>query len=80
MNKNTKIKDLEVRLQDTTQAYIQGYDMKMDVYIKPATELKLEPDTYLEVLKPLFGLSGSGASWYHDYAKFLKKGDEIQTY
>ena len=60
-------------LQDVTQAYIQGYDLQRDVYITPSDEFKLPKDMYLKLLKPLYGLSESGHSWFQKYTNFLKE-------
>lgn len=66
------MRELEVQFQDITQAYIQGYDMERDVYMKPATEFKLDPDTQLKLLKQLYGLYESSDSWYHQCTSFVR--------
>jgi len=49
---------------DVTQAYLQSSEnLTRDVYIRPSKEFGLKPDTMLNLLKPLYGLSDSGNYW-----------------
>lgn len=59
--------------QDITQAYIQSSEKLMrHIYIKPSKELRLSKDYLLKLLKPLYGLSDSGDSWYSTFTSHLK--------
>lgn len=44
--------DHKTWLQDITQAYIQGHDLQLDVYLKIANRLNLPQDKYWKLLKP----------------------------
>ena len=51
---------------DVKLAYFQSSTaLNREVYIKrPAKEHELEPEVCLQLLKPLYGLSGSGDHWH----------------
>ena len=68
----------KIWLQDVTQAYIQGYDLQREVYIKPTEHFQLKPNTYLKLLKPLYGLSESGDSCFQKYTTFLKEQLQLE--
>lgn len=66
-------------LQDVTQPYIRGHDLQRDVHIKPAAQLNLAQNTYLKLLKPLWGLSESRDSWFRKYKELLEKQLKLQA-
>lgn len=63
----------KIWVKGVTQAYIQGCELERDVYIKPDTQFQLPSDTYLKLLKPLYGLSESGDSRILKHNTVLKK-------
>lgn len=47
--------------QDVKQAYLQSAEiLTRKVYLKPSKEFNLSDKEVLELLKPLYGLAGSG--------------------
>lgn len=59
-------------IQAVIKAYIQGYSLQRDIDIKTAEHFKLESHIYLQLLKPVLGVSESGHSLFQKYQYFLK--------
>ena len=52
------------------QAYLQSSaNLRRDVFFRPK-ELNLAPDELLQIIKPLYGLTDSGAYWCETFARF----------
>lgn len=63
---------LKVKGQDVKQAYIQAHDLARDVYVIPDQRFNLASNIVLKLLKPLYGLTESGDSWFDKFTSFLK--------
>ena len=68
-----KIKDdMHLYLQDISQAYVQSaINLNREFYVRPPQELKTElginKDSVLKVLKPLYGILEAGNHWFKTY-------------
>jgi hypothetical protein len=66
--------------QDVRQAYLQSSEnLKRKVYLKPSKEFELPSDHFLELLKPLYGLSDSGDYWNETMTRHLKEDIKMST-
>jgi hypothetical protein len=61
--------------QDVTQAYFQSAGiLAREVYVdKPASELELNADQPLKLLRPFYGLADSGYLWFRELANHHRK-------
>lgn len=50
----------KIRIRDVTQTYIREHDVQRDIYLKHVDQFNIPQDSYLELLKPLYGLIQSG--------------------
>lgn len=59
---------------DVTQAYLQSAErLSRKVYLRAPYEFNLTSDELLKLLKPLYGLSGSGDYWHHTFKGHLRR-------
>lgn len=64
---------------DVTQAYLQSDgELLRDIFIKPPNKFGLEPEQYLNLLKPLYGLSDAGDYWGKTLTEHLKNGLRLE--
>lgn len=64
---------LKVWNQDDNQAYIQGHELERDLYVIPDSRFNLPCNMILKLLKPLYGRTESGDSWFDKHTSFLEK-------
>jgi hypothetical protein len=64
--------DIRLYLRDISQAYVQSAtDLNREFYVRPPreleTELGIDKDCVLKVLKPLYGVPEAGNHWFKTY-------------
>jgi hypothetical protein len=64
-------KDLALYSRDITQAYTQSLTtLNRDFFIRPPSDLGLQPGSILKVLKPLYGIPEAGNHWFNTYHQY----------
>ena len=55
----------EVWTRDVKQAYIQSMeDLFRDIYLEPPTDVGIDEEHLLKIVKPVYGLTDSGSYWW----------------